>query len=100
MPLSLSRPILEQGFLTELKQTKKKNTGKYNRFNEMEYKRTHLLGVRLSAGPSHQIGTRPCYRQHFSTLDSNTIAWSYPAEAGKQGQKTEEEVKEGSKPGT
>lgn len=66
----------------------------------MEYKRTHLLGVRLSAGPSHQIGTRPCYRQHFSTLDSNTIAWSYPAEAGKQGQKTEEEVKEGSKPGT
>lgn len=54
-------------------------------------------------GPSRQIGTQPCCRQHFSTLDSYTIASRDPAGGRKkktEGQKTEEEVEEGGGPGT
>ena len=53
--------------------------------------------VELSAGPSRQIGTQPQCRQHFSTLDSYTIASRDPVGGKKTwGQKTEEEVEEGS----
>lgn len=46
--------------------------------------------MRLSSALSCHIGTQHCCQQHFSTLDSNTIASRDPAERGKEKRKQED----------